>query len=42
MRRRAIIGKSKGGGVPTINMKAFVMQIQTTSANEVFTLPTQS
>jgi hypothetical protein len=42
MRRRSIIGKSKGGGEPTVNMEAFVMQIQTTTANTVFTLPTRS
>ena len=42
MRRRSIIGKSKGGGEPTVNMEAFVMKIQTTTANTVFTLPTRS
>ena len=36
--RRAIIGKSKSEGVPG----GFKMQIQTTTANETFTLPTQS
>ena len=43
MRRRAIIGKSKGGGVPVRPETAggFKMQIQTTTTNEVFTLPTR-
>ena len=40
MRRRAIIGKSKGGVLTPGT--GFKMQIQTTTANQTFTLPTQS
>jgi len=40
MRRRTIIGKSKGGILTPGT--GFKMQIQTTTANETFTLPTRS
>lgn len=39
MRRRAIIGKSKA---PAVVSGGFKMQIQTTTANQSFTLPTRS
>ena len=39
MSRRVIIGKSK---IPTGDPNGFKMQIQTTAANQTFTLPTQS
>ena len=45
MRRRAIIGKSKVSADPNARPEGpggFKMQIQTTTANEVFTLPTRS
>ena len=45
MRRRAIIGKSKAIANPDPRPEGpggFKMQIQTTSANEVFTIPTRS
>ena len=45
MRRRAIIGKSKVSADPNARPEGpggFKMQIQTTTANEVFTLPTNS
>ena len=45
MRRRAIIGKSKVSADPKPRPEGsggFKMQIQTTTANEVFTLPTSS
>lgn len=40
MRRRAIIGKSKAVASPTYT--GFAMRIKTTTANQVFTLPTKS
>ena len=45
LRRRNILGKSKGGGIPKPRPEGaggFKMQIQTTTANEIFTLPTRS